>query len=114
MIAQQQAWGFAVMALCGFLCAAAYDGMMLLRRALRIGDVLGGAMDLAFGMAPAALMTLAALEMRTDPFRLYMFAAVATGMLFWFGTLGRAGRRLWHLWEKMRQKRMKKRTKTAD
>ena len=114
MIAKKQAVEFAAMALCGVLSAAVYDGLLLLRHALHAGVLLGGAMDLLYGIVPAALMTLAALEMRTDPFRLYMFAAAASGMLLWFGTVGRAGRRMWRLWKICIPKRIKKPENVED
>jgi len=108
VIAAEQARAFLVMALCGFGCGAAYDAMMLLRHLAGTGAVVGGAMDLAFGVVPAAGMTAAALFLRTDPFRLYAFAGVGLGMLIWFATLGLLGRRIIGVCRKIVLKKAKK------
>ena len=107
MIAAEQARAFLVMALCGAVCGAAYDGMMLIRHALGVGAWLGGTLDLLFGAAAAVGMTMAGLFLRMDPFRLYAFAGVALGALLWFATGGALGRRTAGVLGKIVQKRTK-------
>ena len=50
----EQARIFLAMALCGAAVACAYDGSLALRRALGLGRVLSGALDLAMGALSAA------------------------------------------------------------
>ena len=104
MGAAQQERALVLMVLCGVCCAALYDGMMILRALMRPGRAVCAALDLAYGAVPAAGMTAAGLMLGKSPFRLYMFAGTALGMLLWFGTLGRAGRWLCGLWGRKARK----------
>ena len=70
-----------------------YDLMGMMRRS-RAGV---GASDLLFGMLCALGMTLTALYLRMNPFRLYAFAGVALGMGAYAATAGRLFRALYRL-----------------
>lgn len=84
----QQARVFAAMLLCGAGAAALHDALSLLRRWMRAGAFAAGAADLAVGAAAAWAMTLAALHLGVNPFRLYAFAGVFVGAGLWLGTVG--------------------------
>lgn len=84
----EQARIFLAMALCGAAVACAYDGSLALRRALGLGRVLSGALDLAMGALSAAAMALTALRLRIDPLRLYAFAGVAAGFALYRASAG--------------------------
>ena len=56
-----------------------------------------GASDLLFGVLCALGMTLTALYLRMNPFRLYAFAGVALGMGAYAATAGRLFRALYRL-----------------
>lgn len=94
MSAAEQARVFLAMAGCGAGLAAAYDVTALLRRALKMGRVLTGVMDLLYGVLCAFFMTLTALIMRVDPFRLYAFAGVAAGMALYAASMGTIVRKM--------------------
>ena len=70
-----------------------YDLMGVMRRS-RAGV---GASDLLFGMLCALGMTLTALYLRMNPFRMYAFAGVALGMGAYAATAGRLLRALYRL-----------------
>lgn len=82
-IAAEQACAFAMMAGCGALVGAAGDLLSPLRR-----GALGHAADLLLGALAAVGMTLAALFLQMDAFRLYAFAGVMAGMLLYAATIG--------------------------
>lgn len=84
----EQARIFLAMALCGAAVACVYDGSLVLRRALELGHVLSGALDLAMGALSAAAMALTALRLRIDPLRLYAFAGVAVGFALYRASVG--------------------------
>ena len=84
----EQARIFLAMALCGAAVACVYDGSLVLRRALELGHVLSGALDLAMGALSAAAMALTALRLRIDPLRLYAFAGVAAGFALYRASVG--------------------------
>lgn len=102
MIAAEQAKAFAVMALCGAACALTHDAARL------TGWIFGGRaaftalMDLVLGVWLAVGMTAAGLHLGVSPMRLYLFAGVALGALFWYGACGlpvrSLGRRLQSRW----------------
>lgn len=94
MTTAEQARVFAAMVGCGAGLAAAYDVAMLLRRALNLGSVMTGVMDLLFGALCALAMTVTALILRVDPFRLYAFAGVAAGMALYACSMGTIVRKL--------------------
>lgn len=73
------------MAALGMALGLGYDLLGLLRR----GRVSAGAADLLFGVLCAAGMTLTALFLRMNPFRLYAFAGVALGMSAYAATIGK-------------------------
>ena len=74
-----------MMAALGVALGGIYDLMGMMRRS-RAGV---GASDLLFGMLCALGMTLTALYLRMNPFRLYAFAGVALGLAAYAATLGR-------------------------
>lgn len=84
MTALEQARALGMMAALGAALGGIYDLMGMMRRS-RAGV---GASDLLFGMLCALGMTLTALYLRMNPFRLYAFAGVALGM----GAICRDGR----------------------
>ena len=94
MTAAEQARVFLAMAGCGAGLAAAYDVTGLLRRALKMGRVLTGIVDLLYGALCALAMTLTALVMRVSPFRLYAFAGVAAGMALYAASMGTIVRKM--------------------
>ena len=75
MTALEQARALGMMAALGAALGGIYDLMGMMRRS-RAGV---GASDLLFGMLCALGMTLTALYLRMNPFRLYAFAGVALG-----------------------------------
>ena len=85
MTAAQQARALGCMAALGAALGLCYDILGLVRR----GWLGTGAADLLFGVLSASGMTLAALSLRMNPFRLYAFAGVALGMAAYAATLGR-------------------------
>lgn len=85
LTAAQQALSFGCMAALGAALGLGYDLLGLLRR----GRLTTGAADLFFGALTAAGMTITALFLRIDPFRLYAFAGVALGMAAYAATIGR-------------------------
>lgn len=99
-IAAEQACAFAVMAGCGALVGAAGDLLSPLRR-----GVLGHAADLLLGALAAAGMTLAALFLQMDAFRLYAFAGVMAGILLYAATIGMIIRKLTRYVRSFAQKR---------
>ena len=103
MSAAEQARVFLAMALCGALCAAAYDALRCLAKAAGGGAVLCGAADLLFGILCAAGMTATALAMRTDPFRWFEFAGVALGCALYALTIGTFVRSIYKLFRKFTQ-----------
>ena len=104
-MAGEQARAFLMMALCGAACAGVYDLALLLVRLARGGPLWAGVMDIAFGVLLAAGMTLTALRLRMDPFRLYAFIGAGLGALIWLATVGRLWRRGMALAEDLRKKR---------
>lgn len=72
MTALEQARALGMMAALGAALGGIYDLMGMMRRS-RAGV---GASDLLFGMLCALGMTLTALYLRMNPFRLYAFAGV--------------------------------------
>ena len=102
MIAAEQAKAFAVMALCGAACALTHDAARLTGWILGGRAVFTSLMDLALGAWLAVGMTAAGLHLGVSPMRLYLFAGVALGVLFWYGACGipvrSLGRRLQSRW----------------
>lgn len=88
-IAAEQAYAFAVMAGCGALLGVLGDLLSPLRHGM-----IGHAADLLLGILAAAGMTIAALVLETDAFRLYTFAGVMVGMLLYAATIGTIVRKL--------------------
>lgn len=84
----EQARVFLAMLLTGAALGAAYDAIMLLRLWLGAGRVLTGALDLCFGALCAAGISAAALVMRAEAFRWYVFAGVLVGMGLYFVSAG--------------------------
>ena len=83
MTVAEQAQVFCAMAACGAAAGAVYD---VLRMAVR-----GGAAhiwDLLLGVITAAGMTVTALWLETEAFRLYAFAGVAAGIGLYMLTIG--------------------------
>ena len=97
------------MMLCGAMCAGVYDIALLLRRIARGGAMCTGVIDLFFGMLLAAGMSAAALELRRDPFRMYMFLGIGLGVLLWFATVGLLLRKLCALGEALFKNHQKSR-----
>lgn len=93
MTALEQARALGMMAALGAALGGIYDLMGMMRRS-RAGV---GASDLLFGMLCALGMTLTALYLRMNPFRLYAFAGVALGMGAYAATAGRLFRALYRL-----------------
>ena len=93
MTALEQARALGMMAALGAALGGIYDLMGMMRRS-RAGV---GASDLLFGMLCALGMTLTALHLRMNPFRLYAFAGVALGMGAYAATAGRLFRALYRL-----------------
>ena len=85
MTAFEQARALGCMAALGAAMGLCYDLLGKLRRGRRSA----GAADLLFGALCAAGMTLTALFLRMNPFRLYAFAGVALGMAAYAATIGR-------------------------
>lgn len=79
-----QARVFLAMMLCGAGLGAAYDLLSLLRQ----GRMLTVLADLLLGLLCAAGVVGAALLLRCDPFRLYMFAGVMLGFAIYMLSLG--------------------------
>lgn len=100
MSTAEQARVFLAMMVCGVGLAAAYDAGLLLRRALALGAVATGFLDLLYGALCAVGMTLAALAMRVDPFRLYTFAGIAAGMVLYQFSMGTIVRKMCQLTRK--------------
>ena len=93
MTALEQARALWMMAALGAALGGIYDLMGMMRRS-RAGV---GASDLLFGMLCALGMTLTALYLRMNPFRLYAFAGVALGMGAYAATAGWLFRALYRL-----------------
>ena len=93
MTALEQARALGMMAALGAALGGSSDLMGMMRRS-RAGV---GASDLLFGMLCALGMTLTALYLRMNPFRLYAFAGVALGMGAYAATAGRLFRALYRL-----------------
>lgn len=93
MTALEQARALGMMATLGAALGGIYDLMGMMRRS-RAGV---GASDLLFGMLCALGMTLTALYLRMNPFRLYAFAGVALGMGAYAATAGRLFRAMYRL-----------------
>lgn len=100
----EQARVFLAMALCGAVCAAAYDALRLLARAIGGGRILVGAVDLLFGPLCAAGMTATALVMLVDPFRWYEFAGVLLGIALYAASIGTFVRFIYDCTRKIVQK----------
>ena len=77
------------MAALGAAAGLCYDLLGRLRRGRLTAGAGVGASDLLFGMLCALGMTLTALYLRMNPFRLYAFAGVALGLAAYAATLGR-------------------------
>ena len=93
MTALEQARALGMMTALGAALGGIYDLMGMMRRS-RVGR---GAADLLFSMLCASGMTLTALYLRINPFRLYTFAGVALGMGAYAATAGRLFRALYRL-----------------
>lgn len=103
MIALEQARAFAAMAACGVISGAIYDAGMLFRRMTGAGRLAAAVMDILFAVWLSAAVTLAALQLRIDPFRLYVLLGVGAGMALWFATVGYGLRTLLDFAGKRRQ-----------
>lgn len=82
MTAAEQAGVFAAMAVCGAAAGGVYD----LLRSVRGGLV--HLLDLVWGMLAACGMIITALSLRTDAFRLYVFAGFGLGLALYMLTIG--------------------------
>ena len=98
MTPQEQGHVFAAMALCGVCLGVVYDLLGPLRRAAW----LCAPSDLLFGVICAAGIAAAALHLRCEPFRLYVFAGVACGMILYGATMGSLLR---HIGRSMRKRK---------
>ena len=109
MTVEQQARALAAMVACGAALGAACDVLGLLRRALRAGRVLTGAIDLLWGVLAALSVVLVGLRLQIDLLRAYVLAGVLAGMGVYALLIGLPGRRL----AQAIQGRMKKRAVPA-
>lgn len=91
MTAAEQARALGMMAALGAALGLGYDLLGPMRR----GRVSTAMADVLFGVLCAAGMTLTALLLRMNPFRLYAFAGVALGMGAYAATMGQILRRLY-------------------
>lgn len=112
MIVREQALVFAAMGLCGFALGALYDLLGGLRRLLRAGQAITGALDVLFGLAFAAGVTAAALRLHTEAFRLYTLLGTALGMVLYAAAVGMPVRILYGAVERC-VKKSKKRTEKS-
>ena len=83
-----QAHAVLAMALLGAGLGAVHDAMALLRRGLSLRRLGTALLDLCLGVVCAAGITSAALLLRIDPFRWYLFAGVASGWAIYYATIG--------------------------
>lgn len=116
-MAAEQARVFLAMALCGAAVAFLYDVTLALRRALGLGGVLSGALDIAMGAAAAAAMTITALCLGVDPLRLFAFAGMAAGFALYRASMGTIVRKMSACvkkWSKKMRKEEKGCRKMAD
>ena len=88
MTALEQARAFAAMAVCGALGGAVFDAGMLFRRAAHAGRLAVSVMDILFGVAMSMAVTMTALHLRIEPFRLYVLLAVGLGLALWRVSVG--------------------------
>lgn len=88
MTVGEQARVFAAMIACGAVLGVLYDVMALLRRMMRAGPVLTGALDLLYGFCCGAGVVLFSLRMQAEAFRLYVLSGAALGLAVYFGTIG--------------------------
>ena len=99
MTAAEQASVFAAMAACGAALGMIGDVLSPLRRGVAVH-----VLDIMMGVTAAGMMTLCALRMRTDVFRLYVFAGAACGFAIYSLTLGTIVRKLAHCVRSMNKK----------
>lgn len=88
MTAGEQARVFLAMALCGAVLGAVYDAALLARHALGLGRAAQGIIDLLFGAVGAFFVTEAALLLRVSPFRAFILAGVAAGIIVYAAAIG--------------------------
>ena len=88
MTPAEQAYAFISMALCGFALGAAYDLLSLVCALTGGGKMLRSALDLLFGFVCAAAAVACGLLLGTNPFRLYVFAAEASGFALYMLSVG--------------------------
>lgn len=89
-----QARALAAMVACGAALGAAYDALGLLRRALRAGGVLTGALDMLWGALGAIAVIAVGLRLQIDPLRGYVLAGVLAGLGVYALVIGMPARRL--------------------
>ena len=94
MTAGEQARVFLAMALCGAVLGAAYDAALLARHALGLGRAAQGVADLLFGVVGSFCVTEAALLLRVSPFRMFILAGIAAGILIYETAIGTNVRKL--------------------
>lgn len=89
-----QARALAAMVACGAALGAIYDVLRLLRRALRAGWVITGALDMLWGVLGALAVIAVGLRLQIDPLRGYVLAGVLSGLGVYALTVGLPARRL--------------------
>lgn len=103
----QQAEVFCGMMLCGGGMGAAYDLLAAVRQFGRAGRWTTGALDLLWGIFCAAGIIAAGLQLQTEVFRWYVFAAAAAGVGLYALTIGAVvrwlGRRCMKLSKKVKK-----------
>ena len=108
--AAEQARVFAIMLLLGAGLGVLRCAASLLLRGARAGSVMEEIADLAFGVICAAGITAAALALRIQAVRLYVFAGVLGGMAAAIGiwaAIGCCCRRIFSFWRRRRAKKRK-------
>ena len=94
MTVERQALALAAMIACGAVLGAAYDVLGLLRRALRAGPVLTGALDMLWGALGAAAAICVGLWLQIDLLRAYVLCGMLAGMGVYTLIVGLPVRRL--------------------
>lgn len=95
MTAGEQARVFLAMALCGAVLGAVYDTALLARHALGLGRAAQGVLNIVFGAVGAFLVTEASLLLRISPFRFFILAGVAFGILVYAAAIGANVRKIY-------------------
>ncbi len=88
MTVREQACVFAAMIAGGAALGVLYDALTLVRRLLRAGAVMTGALDMAYGLCCGAGVVCLALRLRAEAFRLYVLLGAALGIALYMGVIG--------------------------